>query len=87
MPTKIFTTVGGLCPFGRGIEIDSAGCRRCEYFYRTGTATFFWCRHPQAEKPAEIVPQSVEGVPMKKKRGRKPVKAAKKPVKGRKPQK
>lgn len=73
MPTKIFTTISGLCPFGKKIMIDSTGCRSCEHFYRMGTATFFWCRHPIEEVPEIAQP--------KRKRGRPPGKAKKKPVK------
>lgn len=73
MPTKIFTTISGLCPFGKKIMIDSTGCRSCEHFYRMGTATFFWCRHPIEEAPEMTQP--------KRKRGRPPGKAKKKPVK------
>lgn len=46
MMTKIFTVLGGRCPFGCNCEIDSTECRKCEHFYRVGTATFFWCKHP-----------------------------------------
>lgn len=62
MPTKIFTTLGGACPFGEGPEIDSLKCRNCEYYWRIGTGTFFWCLHPVQQQPA---PE-----PEKRKRGR-----------------
>ncbi len=62
--------MGGNCPFGKGCEIDSPSCRKCEHFYRTGTGTFFWCKHPDAHKPAEIAQP-------KRKRGRPPGKTAK----------
>lgn len=75
MPTKVFTTLGGLCPFGRGIEIDSLQCRRCPYYYRTGTAMFFWCNHP-----GESVPKSAEPVKKTGKRGRPAKKAENRPV-------
>ena len=74
MPTKVFTLMGGGCPFGKECEIDSPSCRKCQWFYRTGTGTFFWCNHPIEQKPAEIAQP-------KRKRGRPPGKAAKKPVK------
>ena len=90
MPIKIFTTISGKCPFGKGCEIDSLPCRRCEWFYRTGTAMFFWCSHPAPEKPQSI-PTTPERVPETKKtgmepkkRGRPPGKAQKRPVNGRK---
>ena len=76
MPTKIFTTISGLCPFGKKIMIDSTGCRSCEHFYRVGTETFFWCTHP-----VESVPKTPESVPKTKKRGRPAKKAISKPVK------
>lgn len=82
MPTKIFTTITGLCPFGKKIMIDSPGCRSCEHFYRMGTATFFWCN-----AGSESVPNMKrEILHPKPKRGRPrktdvPAKAKKKPVK------
>lgn len=87
MPTKIFTILGGDCPFGRKCAIDSASCRQCSHFYRTGTGTFFWCNHPIEQNPAEIVSKSQEIVQEKRKRGRPPGKAVKKPVKRRKTKK
>ena len=93
MPTKIFTTISGPCPFGKNVTIDSPGCRTCEHFYRTGTGMFFWCNNPgesvpkkpgTVRKTRETVPKSAESVPKTKKRGRPDVKAKKKPVKTRK---
>ena len=88
MPTKIFTILGGGCPFGRGCDIDSPSCRKCEHFYRTGTGTFFWCKHPDGQKRVEIAqkaPEIAQKAPEiaqpKRKRGRPPGKATKKPVK------
>ena len=88
MPTKIFTILGGGCPFGRGCDIDSPSCRKCEHFYRTGTGTFFWCKHPDGQKRVEIAqkaPEITQKAPEiaqpKRKRGRPPGKATKKPVK------
>ena len=85
MPTKIFTILGGNCPFGRGVEIDSAKCRECSNYYRAGTGTFFWCKHPAKPKPKaeapKAVPKAQEAPQEKRKRGRPPGKAAKKPVK------
>ena len=63
MPKKVFTTLGGTCPH-RGCEFDSPDCRKCEWFYRTGMATFFWCNHPEAKQPDQQ--------PEKRKRGRPP---------------
>ena len=87
--------MGGGCPFGKGCEIDSPSCRKCQWFYRTGTGTFFWCNHPIEEKPAEIAqkapeiaqkaPEIAQKAPEiaqpKRKRGRPPGKGTKKPVK------
>lgn len=84
MPTKIFTTITGPCPFGKNVTIDSLGCRSCEHFYRTGTATFFWCSHPIEQKPDEIAQKATEIAQPAKKRGRPAGKAKKKPVKTRK---
>ena len=88
MPTKIFTTIGGNCPFGRKCAVDSTECRKCEWFYRTGTATFFWCRHPETpemereakkleRKRAELERKSPEMEQGKRKRGRPPGKSTK----------
>lgn len=87
MPTKVFTLMGGGCPFGQGCEIDSPSCRKCQWFYRTGTGTFFWCNHPIEQKPAEIAQKAPEIAQPKRKRGRPPGKATKKPVKRRKTKK
>lgn len=88
MPTKIFTILGGDCPFGRKCARDSNQCRQCQYYYRAGTGTFFWCNHPIEQKTAEIE-QKTAGIARKapeiaqpkRKRGRPPGKATKKPVK------
>lgn len=77
MPIKIFTTIDGPCPFGTGQAIDSPGCRKCQHFYRTGTATFFWCSHPVEEKPTRGRPKKSENVKpfaKAKKRGQTPKK-------------
>lgn len=87
MPTKVFTLMGGGCPFGKGCEIDSPSCRKCEHFYRAGTGTFFWCNHPIVQEPATIARKAPEIVQEKRKRGRPPGKAVKKPVKRRKTKK
>lgn len=73
--------MGGNCPFGKGCEIDSPSCRKCQWFYRTGTGTFFWCNHPIKQKPAEIAQKAPEIEQPKRKRGRPPGKATKKAVK------
>lgn len=70
MPVKIFTLSGGLCPYGRGCNIESEKCRQCEHFYRTGTGTFFWCNHPDGRKKAENEPACADRP--KRKRGRPP---------------
>ncbi|MEE6207385.1 MAG: hypothetical protein VZR95_04960 [Alphaproteobacteria bacterium] len=91
MPTKVFTTISGLCPFGKNVMIDSAGCRSCEQYYRAGTGMFFWCNHPIEQKPAEIeqktpkpAHKAAEIAQPAKKRGRPAKKAISKPVKTRK---
>ena len=74
MPTKIFTTIGGNCPFGRKCAVDSTECRKCEWFYRTGTATFFWCRHPEDQKKPKTdskKPAPLIADPVKKHRAKK----------------
>lgn len=89
MPTKIFTTISGPCPFGKKNDIDSPACRSCEHFYRTGTGTFFWCN----AGPSEPVPNMVQEIlHPKPKRGRPrktviPGKPTKKAVKRTKPKK
>lgn len=76
MATKVFTTMGGPCPYGRGCERDSMNCRKCDYYYREGTGTFFWCDHPAQKQPTPK--------PEKRKRGRPSTKATKTPVNQRK---
>lgn len=80
MPTKVFTLMGGKCPFGKGCDIDTESCRKCEWYYRAGTGTFFWCRHP-IEESKEHIREVTKMVQPKRKRGRPPGKATKKPVK------
>ena len=86
MPTKIFTILGGNCPFGRGCDIDSLSCRKCEHFYRTGTGTFFWCKHPDGQKRVEIAQKAPEIEQPKRKRGR-PKKAVSSTLKAQKSKK
>ena len=62
--------MGGNCPFGKGCEIDSPSCRKCQWFYRTGTGTFFWCNHPIEHKPVEIEHKTPKITQPKRKRGR-----------------
>ena len=89
MPTKIFTTISGPCPFGKKTDIDSTACRSCEHFYRTGTGTFFWCK----AGPSKTVPNMAQEIlHPKPKRGRPrktviPGKPTKKAVKRTKPKK
>lgn len=76
MPTKIFTLLGGQCPFGKGIEIDSQSCRKCGWFYRAGTGTFFWCNHPiespkieqDSPKIERITPEIAQKTPKNKRK-------------------
>lgn len=68
---KVFTTIPGVCPL-KGCTEDSQPCRACEFYYRAGTGTFFWCRRP-LEPPA---PE-----PEKRKRGRPKGSKSQKPVK------
>ena len=86
--------MGGDCPFGRGCVRDSVTCRKCEYYYRAGTGTFFWCNHPIVRKTNENVPKPAVSVlkpggnvPEKRKRGRPAKNDVFKPVKTRKPKK
>ena len=67
MPTKVFTTISGPCPFGKNVTIDSPGCRSCEHFYRTGTGMFFWCNAGKSETVPNIVNEILHPKP---KRGR-----------------
>ncbi len=95
MPTKIFTTIIGPCPFGMGCAIDSTTCRQCPFFFRMGTATFFWCKHPTPAPAPAISPKKrgpgrprktekekteVEFVKMKRTKGRPAGKAGRKAV-------
>lgn len=73
--------MGGKCPFGKGCDIDTESCRKCEWYYRAGTGTFFWCRHPIEQKAQVIEQKAPEIEQPKRKRGRPPGKATKKPVK------
>lgn len=96
MPIKIFTTIDGPCPFGTGHAIDSTGCRKCQYFYRTGTAMFFWCSHPveqklenvrksnkSVSKTAQSVPKTRKSVPKTTKTGTRIKKRGQTPKKGK----
>lgn len=75
MPTKIFTTIDGNCPFGLNVKIDSKECRTCANYYRSGTGMFFWCNHPPGpEKPKRTVRPKPEPADKKKKRGETPKK-------------
>jgi len=78
---KIFTTIVGVCPL-KGFEQDSQRCRACEFYFRAGTGTFFWCRRPQEPKKVEgaQVAGVVGDVP-KRKRGRPKGSKSQKPVK------
>lgn len=95
MPTKIFTTLGGKCPFGMECDIDTQPCRNCKYFYRAGTGMFFWCNHPEdvpekadsvpksnksVPKVRKSVPKASKDAPKQKKRGRPAKKAILRPV-------
>ena len=89
MPTKIFTTIDGKCPFGRECQTDSKECRMCENYYRNGTGMFFWCK---AETPGKEAPKKKRGRPRKEdvqakdaamkaaKRGSKPTKGKERPI-------
>lgn len=100
MPTKIFTTLGGKCPFGMGCDIDTQPCRNCKHFYRAGTGMFFWCNHPVEDVPEKTdsvlkstksvpkarksVPKASKDAPKQKKRGRPAKKAILMPVNAKK---
>jgi len=89
MPTKIFTTIDGPCPFGRKCQTDSKECRTCENYFRNGTGTFFWCK---AATPGLDAPKKKRGRPRKTdvqakdaamkaaKRGSKPTKGKERPI-------
>lgn len=79
MPTKIFTTLGGKCPHN-GCEFESESCKRCQWFYRAGTGTFFWCNHPIERTVQEAAKDAPGDGQQKRKRGRPPGKAAKRAV-------
>lgn len=91
MPTKVFTLMGGGCPFGQGCEIDSPSCRKCQWFYRTGTGTFFWCNNPDPKseesvlKSGESVPKTTKNVPEIRKRVNKTTKSGTEPKKRGRP--
>ena len=80
MPTKIFTTLGGSCPYGHNVELDSPGCRKCEDYFRAGTGMFFWCRHQPAEQEPKPRKIAIKAKPAKK-RGRPRKNAQKRPIK------
>ena len=83
MLTKVFTTLGGNCPFGKGIERDSAKCRQCEFFYKAGTGTFFWCSNPGNSGRVRIPTEQKQKTDKNKaKKGRKAVKGKIKAVQG-----
>ena len=97
MPTKIFTTLGGKCPFGMGCDIDTQPCRNCKHFYRAGTGMFFWCNHHVPEKTDSVlksdksvpkarksVPKASKDAPKRKKRGRPAKKAILRPINAKK---
>lgn len=69
MPTKIFTTIEQVCPFGKGCDIDSLACRNCPDYFRVGTGMFFWCKRDVVEvkKPGRPRKATAESG---KKRGR-----------------
>lgn len=81
MPTKIFTTITGKCPFGRGCDIDSQGCRDCKDYFRAGTGMFFWCNYQPPKESAESVPKSTESVSKKAESVRKTRKSVRKGTK------
>lgn len=58
MLKKIFTVSGGECPNGLGHKIDSPNCRKCRYYFRQGTGTFFfWCNFPQKQEENSPKPE------------------------------
>ena len=95
MPIKIFTTIDGPCPFGTGCAIDSSGCRKCEWYFRQGTGTFFWCKHPPGaaskpknkekavagETPKRGRPRKAQPAKPKRKRQSLPKKGKERPIK------
>lgn len=75
MLTKVFTTLGGNCPFGKGIERDSAKCRQCEFFYKAGTGTFFWCSNPGKTSRIRIPKQETDKAKKTKTAGKRKIKS------------
>lgn len=78
MPTKIFTTISGPCPFGKNITIDSPGCRSCEKYYRAGTGMFFWCNAGSESCSGNLAPETQAWTAPKNRRPRKGQKEARK---------
>lgn len=71
-----------VCPF-TGNAIDSPACRQCRDFFKAGTNTFIWCKHPeptavQPERRKRGRPKKVQTIGTKPKTS---------PITGRKPKK
>ena len=89
MPTKIFTTIDGQCPFGRPCQTDSKECRTCENYYRNGTGMFFWCKagtpggapKKKRGRPRKEDVQEKDAAMQAQKRGRRPTKGKERPIK------
>lgn len=89
MPTKIFTTIDGKCPFGRECQTDSKECRRCENYYRNGTGMFFWCKagtpggapKKKRGRPRKEDVQAKDAAMKAAKRGNKPTKGKERRIK------
>lgn len=82
MIRKIFKV--GECPFRPGVEVGSTGCRTCaDYKGEPAYCSFVICSHEGEikQKAAKIAREAPEIAQPKRKRGRPPGKAKKKPVK------
>lgn len=84
MIRKIFKV--GECPFRPGVEVGSTTCRTCrDYKGEPAYCSFVICSHEGeiAQKAAKIARKAPEIEQQKRKRGRPPGKAKKKPVNGK----
>ena len=84
MIRKIFKV--GDCPFRPGVEVGSTGCRTCaDYKGEPAYCSFVICSHEGEieQKAAKIARKAPEIAQPKRKRGRPPGKAKKKPLNGK----
>lgn len=48
----------GKCPF-TGKDIGTVACSNCEWYFKQGTETFIWCKHPEEPQERKIEPLRV----------------------------